>query len=154
MEGVPPELDAAVIESAKLAKLSPEQAKALREYEAKSFLKAAADDKTAATKRDADKATAKAQMVADWDAKNAAHPEFGGAKATETDAKITKLLAQFDTDGTLKKEIDAAPEILKHPAFRTFFARLAYASGEGKFVPGSAAAPAKVPDHELFYPKK
>lgn len=128
VEGAIPELDNSVIDVAKALNLPLEQAKALRDYELKSYKADMAAEEQA-----------KAQMVADWDKQNASHPEFGGLKAQETDIKIGKLIAQFDKSGKIAEQVAKTPALLKEPVWRDFFARIAYAAGESSFIQGQTA---------------
>lgn len=91
-----------------------------------------------------------AQQRAAWQAKNKADAEFGGPKLDQTTAGIGKVLAQFDADGSLSRDLETFG-LKDHPNMFRFLARIAAASGEGKFV----QAPNKQADkplHERLYP--
>lgn len=139
VDGLDPEFDTQIVADAKLLGLDQAKAKAFRDLEISRAKDAAAADAKAATDAKAKADQAKAQMVADWDAKNRAHTEFGGPKFDETTTRIEKVIAEFDKDGEFAAELARAPEMKNHPAFRSFLARIAYAHGEASFVQGGAA---------------
>jgi hypothetical protein len=152
-----PEFDQDIAAVAKDMGWDQATAEKFRAREAKQAHEALLADKKlseeSAAKAKLEKEQADAQRKTEWEKANREHKEFGGQKYAETSERVKQLLARFDTDQAFSKELEAAPELLDHPAFRGFLARIAYSMADGK-LHESSTSPAKKSDAELFYGNK
>lgn len=139
VEGYPETETKRVTEYAREMGLDPEAAKKLHAADVKAWK---ADIAAIETEN--------AQQRTAWQAKNKADVDFGGPKFDATAAGIEKVLAQFDTDGALARDLEAFG-LRDQPNMFRFLAKLAAASGEGKFVQ-APNKPADKPLHERLYP--
>jgi hypothetical protein len=150
-----PEFDADIAAVAKEMGWDQATAEKFRAREAKAAHEAMLADKKqseeSAAKAKLEREQADAQRKTEWEKANREHKEFGGQKYAETGERIKGLLAKFDTDKSFAKELEAAPDLLEHPAFRGFLARIAYSMSDGKFHEGSNAPAGTVSDKKLFY---
>lgn len=145
VEGIAPEFDQEVVGLAKDLGLSQEQAAKFRTREIE-----AAKNEMAAAKTQREQF--ETQRRAEWEKANREHKEFGGAKYDETTERIKQLIVRLDTDQSFTRELDQAPELLSHPAFRGFLARAAYLIADGKFHEGGVGNGKQSSLEERLYP--